>query len=98
MGTIENFRSYTVTQGGRTNRKNIFSLDRGHAAELTAFFSAIRTGIQPVAMEDYAATTLATFRIQQALREKALVRVEPMSEFMERPHSQTETYQAHTSE
>jgi predicted dehydrogenase len=87
VGTIENFRSCTVTQGGRTRRKKAFSLDRGHADELVAFFSAIRTGIQPVTMEDYAATTLATFRIQQTLREKVLVRVEPMSEFLAQPTS-----------
>ncbi|MBZ5630768.1 MAG: hypothetical protein LAO06_18075, partial [Acidobacteriia bacterium] len=61
-----------------------FSLDRGHAAELGAFFSAIRTGVQPVAIQDYAATTLATFRIQQALREKVHVWVEPVSEFLAR--------------
>ena len=82
VGLIENFRSYSVTQGGRTRRKKAFSLDRGHAAELAAFFSAIRTGKQPVSVEDYAATTLATFRIQQALRERAVVRVEPVSEFL----------------
>jgi polar amino acid transport system substrate-binding protein len=82
VGLIENFRSYSVTQGGKTRRKKAFSLDRGHAAELAAFFSAIRTGKQPVSVEDYAATTLATFRIQQALRERAVVRVEPVSEFL----------------
>jgi predicted dehydrogenase/threonine dehydrogenase-like Zn-dependent dehydrogenase len=87
VGTIENFRCYAVTQGGRTRRKKALSLDRGHAAELTTFFSAIRIGTQPVAIEDYAATTLATFRIQQALREKALVRVEPVSEFLARDES-----------
>jgi len=52
VGLIENFRSYSVTQGGRTRRKKAFSLDRGHAAELAAFFSAIRTGKQPVSVED----------------------------------------------
>jgi predicted dehydrogenase/threonine dehydrogenase-like Zn-dependent dehydrogenase len=98
VGTIENFRSYTVTQGGRTRRKKAFSLDRGHSAELTAFFSAIRNGIQPVTMEDYVATTLATFRIQQSLREKALVRVETMSEFLAGPIISTETLRPHTSE
>jgi polar amino acid transport system substrate-binding protein len=82
VGLIENFRSYSVTQGGKTRRKKAFSLDRGHAAELAAFFSAIRTGKQPVSVEDYAATTLAMFRIQQALRERAVVRVEPVSEFL----------------
>ncbi len=82
VGTIENFRSYNVTQGGKTHRKKAFSLDRGHAAELAVFFSAVRTGTQPVSVEDYAATTLATFRVQQALREKALVRVESVSEIL----------------
>ncbi len=76
VGVIENFRSYSVTRGGKTRRHNAFALDRGHRAELEEFFQAIRQGQQPVPVEDYVATTLTTLSIQRALRERAAVPVD----------------------
>jgi predicted dehydrogenase/threonine dehydrogenase-like Zn-dependent dehydrogenase len=76
VGVIENFRSYTLTQGGKTHREKAFALDRGHRAELEEFFEAVRQGQQPVPVEDYVATTLATFCIRKALRERATVPVD----------------------
>jgi len=76
VGVIENFRSYSVTQGGKTRSRKRFTLDRGHAAELEAFLAAIEQGRQPVPVEDYLATTLATFCIRRALRERGTVAVD----------------------
>jgi predicted dehydrogenase/threonine dehydrogenase-like Zn-dependent dehydrogenase len=75
VGVIENFRSYSVTKGGRTKRWNSFSLDRGHRAELDAFFAGIRKGQPPVAMEDYRATTAATFAILESLRSRSIIQI-----------------------
>jgi polar amino acid transport system substrate-binding protein len=80
VGVIENFRSYSVTNGGRTRQHKSMSLDRGHQAELDAFFEGIRSGQPPVAMEDYRATTAASFAILESLRGRSMVRLdEPRS-------------------
>jgi predicted dehydrogenase/threonine dehydrogenase-like Zn-dependent dehydrogenase len=76
VGVIENFRSYSVTEGGKTHHKKALALDRGHKAEFEIFFQAIVRGQQPVPVVDYAATTLATFSIRKALRERATVPVD----------------------
>ena len=75
VGVIENFRSYSVTRNGHTKQRKSLSLDRGHRAELDAFFDAIRRGQPPVAMEDYRATTAATFAILESLRSRSVVKV-----------------------
>jgi polar amino acid transport system substrate-binding protein len=76
VGVIDNFRTYSLTQGGKTRRKNAFALDRGHSAELEEFLEAIRQGQQPVPVQDYVATTLATFCIRRALSERATLPVD----------------------
>ncbi|HEY2012272.1 MAG TPA: bi-domain-containing oxidoreductase [Bryobacteraceae bacterium] len=80
VGLIDNFRKHSVTSGGRTRRWKLWSLDRGHGAELEVFFKAVRTGQQPVPFEDYVATTLTTFAIHQALAQKTTVEVNPRAE------------------
>ncbi|HEY3743579.1 MAG TPA: bi-domain-containing oxidoreductase [Bryobacteraceae bacterium] len=75
VGVIDNFRSYSITRGGRTRHWKSLSLDRGHRAELDAFFSGIRKGVPPVAMDDYYATTSATFAILESLRSRSVIRV-----------------------
>ena len=75
VGVIENFRSYSVTKGGHTKQWKSLSLDRGHRAELDAFFRGIRDGQPPVAMEDYQATTTATFAILESIRSRSVVKI-----------------------
>jgi predicted dehydrogenase/threonine dehydrogenase-like Zn-dependent dehydrogenase len=75
VGVIDNFRGYSITKGGRTKEWKSLSLDRGHQAELDAFFTGIRTGQPPVAMEDYRATTAATFAILESLRSRSAAKV-----------------------
>ena len=75
VGVIDNFRSYSVTSGGKTKQWKSLSLDRGHRAELDAFFKGIRDGQPPVAMRDYQATTSATFAILESLRSRSVAKI-----------------------
>ena len=75
VGVIDNFRKYSVTSGGRTRQWKSWSLNRGHRAELDAFFDGIRSGQPPVPMEDYRTTTAATFAILDSLRSSSVVKV-----------------------
>ena len=77
VGVIDNFRGYSLTRAGKTRRWKSMSLDRGHSAELQAFFDGIRRGRSPVDVEDYATTTLATFCIERAIAERSLVLIDP---------------------
>jgi len=68
IGTIRNFRSATWTEGGRTRRRRWRGADRGHRGELAVLLEHLTEGrSQPVAMEEYLATTLATFAIRDSL-------------------------------
>ncbi len=70
VATIQNFKSASVTQSGRTSKTGRFSLgvDRGHVEELKAFFHHLRQGKpQPVSMRDYVITTLATFAMEESI-------------------------------
>ncbi len=75
VGVIDNFRSYSITRAGRTKQSKSLSLDRGHRGELDAFFKGIRDAQPPVAMEDYWATTAATFAILESIRSRSLVKI-----------------------
>lgn len=66
---IDNFRSAIFSRGGKRRVLRRFNVDRGHEAELTAFFEAVRTGAAlPVSFESSVVTTLATFAIEESLR------------------------------
>jgi len=88
VGVIENFRSYTITRGGRTKKYRALSVDRGHQAELAAFFQGIRCGQPPVEMQDYAVTTQATFAIHESLRSKSVCSVSVAATARDRPEEQ----------
>ncbi len=74
-GAIENFRSSTLEGTGKTKKYSRPTADRGHRDEFETFFRAVRDGASPVAWEDYHATTLATFRIEESLRRGAEVKL-----------------------
>ncbi len=66
---IDNFRMVSLTRAGKVRRKKRLNIDRGHAAEFLAFFTAVREGKAfPVDFRDYLSTTVATFRIRESLR------------------------------
>ncbi|MGQ9854625.1 MAG: Gfo/Idh/MocA family oxidoreductase, partial [Candidatus Oleimicrobiaceae bacterium] len=79
VGVIENFKAATFIRGGRTKRiRNWLSVDRGHRGEVEALLEAIRSGgPAPVAFEEYVYTTLATFAIEESLRQGVPVAVDP---------------------
>ena len=70
VGVIENFKTTTLTRGGRKQRiRSWLTVDRGYRAEMEALLDAIRNdGPPPVAFEEYVYTTLATFAIEESLQ------------------------------
>jgi polar amino acid transport system substrate-binding protein len=67
---IEDFRSATLYEGGRERRQaKLRAQDKGQAAEVRALCAMVGTGAPaPIALNDLAATTRATFRIRDSLR------------------------------
>jgi polar amino acid transport system substrate-binding protein len=78
VGVIENFKATTFFCGGRPKRiRNWLSVDRGHRGEVEALLDAIRSGgPAPVTFEEYVYTTLATFAIEESLRQGRAVPVD----------------------
>lgn len=78
VGLIENFSMASFTRQGHTRRKrNLLAVDRGHRAEMAAFFSAICVGgPPPVSFAEYVLTTLATFAIVESMQRGEPVCVE----------------------
>lgn len=75
---IDNFRSVLFTSPTWRGQRRGWNVDRGHAAELHAFLSAVRgerSGLPT--LDEYENATLATFAIQRAVVEKAWVSVVP---------------------
>jgi len=94
VGLIENFKAASFTYQGHTRRKrNLFSVDRGHLAEMEAFFSAVsNSASSPVDFSEYLYTTLATFAIAESLRQSAPVAVDPgVLQELEKPRGPDKT-------
>ena len=70
VGVVENFRSAIFVERKRQRRKRSWAgVDRGHRGEMEALLSALRErNASPVAFEEYVATTLATFAIEESLQ------------------------------
>jgi predicted dehydrogenase/threonine dehydrogenase-like Zn-dependent dehydrogenase len=79
VGFIGNFSTASFTYGGRTKRiRKWLSVDRGHRGEIEALFNAEREGIAaPVDLNEYIYTTLATFAMEESLRTRTPVMVDP---------------------
>ncbi len=67
---IDDFRRLTVTGGGRTaSDKTRIKQDKGHAAELKAFVSAVaKAATAPVSEQDLVQSSLATIAVRESLR------------------------------
>lgn len=73
---LDDFRSLTVSRGGKQTRTRRMSQDKGFAEEVEAFVSAVRGGgAPPVPLASLAATTRTTFAIEESLRTGLPVRV-----------------------
>lgn len=77
IGTIEDFKSGDLVRSGRRRKIGGGSQDKGHAAELEAFLSAVRTGAEPpISFESLVCTTMTTFAILESLRSGSSVDVD----------------------
>ncbi len=66
---IDDFRSGTAFQNGRETKTKLREQDKGQRAEVRAVCEVVREGkAAPIALDDLAATTRATFRILESLR------------------------------
>jgi polar amino acid transport system substrate-binding protein len=66
---IDDFKSATAYANGRENVTKLRAQDKGQPNEIRAVFAVVREGKPaPIALEDLAATTRATFIIRQSLR------------------------------
>ncbi|MEP6707595.1 MAG: bi-domain-containing oxidoreductase [Pyrinomonadaceae bacterium] len=66
---LEDFRSATLHSAGKEKRLRLRSQDKGQANEVREVCRAVlEGGPAPIALEDLAATTRATFRIIESLR------------------------------
>ena len=65
---IDDFRSLEFSRGGKRKNSGKKGVDRGHSAELRAFFDAIQSGSEPpISMAEIALTMSATFAINESL-------------------------------
>ena len=74
--SIDNFKQMSIVRNGKTDNMKRWNLDRGHKAELEAFFGMVRGETSPVPMADYAATTMTTFAIAESLKSRMPVEVQ----------------------
>jgi len=66
---IDDFRTLTAYEGGKEKTTKLRKQDKGQENEIRAICEVVRTGKSaPIALEDLAATTRATFRIRESLR------------------------------
>jgi polar amino acid transport system substrate-binding protein len=74
VATIDDFRTATFIHDGKTTKKGRKAQDKGHAAEVAAFFDAVqgRTG-PPIELESLIATTLASFAVVESVKSAAPV-------------------------
>jgi predicted dehydrogenase len=74
MVRIDDWRGLAVTRGGHTRVSRALRADKGHAEELRQFVQACQSGQpSPIPLDSIAATTRATFAIEQARLSRATV-------------------------
>jgi len=72
--TIDNFRSLTLTENGRTMKKKARAQDKGHGAALRAFAAAVASGGPPAINEaELIETSLATLALTESLQSGARI-------------------------
>ncbi|MFN2452933.1 MAG: bi-domain-containing oxidoreductase [Pyrinomonadaceae bacterium] len=66
---LDDFRSATLYHKGRAENVKLRNQDKGQAEEVRAVCEMVLKGtLSPIALEDLAATTRATFRIRESIR------------------------------
>ncbi|MGI9166228.1 MAG: bi-domain-containing oxidoreductase [Pyrinomonadaceae bacterium] len=73
---IDDFRSAVLYKNGREEKTKLRSQDKGQAEEVRAICKVVLAGLPaPIALAELAATTRATFRINESLRTGQPIRV-----------------------
>jgi len=70
---MNDFRKLTIFNGSRKQKFSSANQDKGFRAEFTAFAEAIKTGKPAIPFESLYNTTLATFKIREAIKSHATV-------------------------
>jgi predicted dehydrogenase/threonine dehydrogenase-like Zn-dependent dehydrogenase len=66
---IDNFRAASFFSSGKTRKKKLMNVDRGHKDEFLAFFEAVKEQKNfPVDLSEYISTTVTTFKIEDSLK------------------------------
>ncbi|MBI5320785.1 bi-domain-containing oxidoreductase [Bradyrhizobium sp.] len=68
MAILDNFRTLDLVAANRTERRRTLSVDKGFAAEASAFVAACRTGNPAIPLEGLLATTEVTLAVSEAIR------------------------------
>jgi polar amino acid transport system substrate-binding protein len=77
VSIIDDFKSAEFVRGGKTARFGGATQDKGHAAEIAAFFDAVRgKGGPPISLESLIATSLTCFAILESARTGSKVRLD----------------------
>jgi polar amino acid transport system substrate-binding protein len=73
---IDDFRSTSAFAGGKETSRSLGKQDKGQAEEIRQVCAVVMSGeAPPIALDDLAATTRATFRILESLRTGSSVQV-----------------------
>jgi predicted dehydrogenase len=82
VATIDDFRKGSFVHDRKSTKLGRRTQDKGHAAEVEAFFEAIRGGSgAPIGLESLLATTLASFAVVESARSAVAVAVDVNSMF-----------------
>ena len=68
VATIEDFRSAELCRDNQRRVVKRFSQDLGYEAEIDAFVTGVRQGIEPIPFEEIVASTRATLRAVESIR------------------------------
>lgn len=80
VATIDDFKTAQIVRGGRTTKLGGAAQDKGHAAEIDAFFDAARgKTAAPIALESLVATSLVTFAIIESAKSGRTLEISPGS-------------------
>ncbi len=78
VGVLDDWRTLAISRDGRAKNTRKLSQDKGFDAEVAAFLEGAREGTMPVPLASLAATTRATFALEESLRTGRPVAVAPL--------------------
>ncbi|HKY05859.1 MAG TPA: Gfo/Idh/MocA family oxidoreductase, partial [Blastocatellia bacterium] len=80
VATIDDFKTAQIVKDGKTTRLGGGAQDKGHAAEIKAFFEAARgKTAPPITLESLVNTSLVTFAIIESARSGRTIEITPES-------------------